>query len=294
MAKRERVAFLGLGIMGYPMAANLVRGGFEVIVWNRTPRKAEMFAGNYDVKRAGTPAEAAEASDVLITMVPDVPEVDEVLFGKHGAVEGMRRGALAIDMSTIAPEASVRFGKRLQNEGIGFLDAPVTGSRPRAEDGTLTIMAGGSEADFERALPILESMGKLIVHVGPQGHGSVVKLLNNTTAAVNALAVAEALVAARKAGVDPEKLREVMAAGSGGSAMLDLKAGPMLTHDFEPLFKLAHMLKDVRHTLTEADRLGAVMRLGRQAEEAYSRADRKGLGEQDFAAVVEVVEEAAG
>ena len=294
MAKPERVAFLGLGIMGEPMAANLVRAGCELTVWNRTPRKAEMFAGNYDVKRAGTPAEAAEASDVLITMVPDVPEVDEVLFGKHGAVEGMRRGALAIDMSTIAPEASVRFGKRLQNEGIGFLDAPVTGSRPRAEDGTLTIMAGGSEADFERALPILESMGKLIVHVGPQGHGSVVKLLNNTTAAVNALAVAEALVAARKAGVDPEKLREVMAAGSGGSAMLDLKAGPMLTHDFEPLFKLAHMLKDVRHTLTEADRLGAVMRLGRQAEEAYSRADRKGLGEQDFAAVVEVVEEAAG
>jgi 3-hydroxyisobutyrate dehydrogenase-like beta-hydroxyacid dehydrogenase len=196
-------------------------------------------------------------------------------------------------MSTIAPEASVGFAKRLQEDGIGFLDAPVTGSRPRAEDGTLTIMAGGSEADFERARPVLEAMGRLIVHVGPQGHGSIVKLLNNTTAAVNALAVAEALVAARKAGVDPERLREVMAAGSGGSAMLDLKAGPMLEHDFEPLFKLAHMLKDVRHTLTEADRLGAVMRLGRQAEEAYARADRKGLGEQDFAAVVDVVEEAS-
>lgn len=294
MAKAERVAFLGLGIMGEPMAANLVRAGFELTVWNRSPRKAEQFAGRYDVKHASTPAEAAAASDVTITIVPDVPEVEKVLFGNRGAAEGMRRGSLAIDMSTIAPAASVKFAKRLQGEGIGFLDAPVTGSRPRAEDGTLTIMAGGSEEDFERARPVLEAMGKLIVHVGPQGHGSTVKLLNNTTAAVNALAVAEALVAARRAGVDPEKLREVMAAGSGGSAMLHLKAGPMLEHDFTPLFKLGHMLKDIRHALAEADRLGAEMRLGKQAEDAYARADRKGLGEQDFAAVVEVVEEQAG
>jgi 3-hydroxyisobutyrate dehydrogenase-like beta-hydroxyacid dehydrogenase len=293
MAKPERVAFLGLGIMGEPMAANLIRAGYELTVWNRTPRKAEMFAGKYDVKDAATPAEAAEASDVTITMVPDVPEVEEILFGDRGAASGMRRGALAIDMSTISPQASVRFGELLHNEGVGFLDAPVTGSRPRAEDGTLTIMAGGSDTDFERARPVLEAMGKLVVHVGPQGHGSTVKLLNNTTAAVNALAVAEALVAARKAGVDPDKLRTVMAAGSGGSAMLDLKAGPMLEHDFEPLFKLAHMLKDLRHTLTEADRLGVEMLLGTYAEQVYSRADRKGLGEQDFAAVVEVVEEAS-
>jgi 3-hydroxyisobutyrate dehydrogenase-like beta-hydroxyacid dehydrogenase len=187
----------------------------------------------------------------------------------------------------------VRIGERLKADGIGFLDAPVTGSRPRAEDATLTIMAGGDEADFQRALPVLEAMGKLVVHVGPQGHGSTVKLLNNTTAAVNALAVAEALVAARMAGVDTDKLREVMAAGSGGSAMLGLKAGPMVDHDFDPLFKLAHMLKDVRHCLTEADRLGARMQLAQDAESAYSRADRKGLGEQDFAAVVEVVEEAS-
>jgi 3-hydroxyisobutyrate dehydrogenase-like beta-hydroxyacid dehydrogenase len=185
----------------------------------------------------------------------------------------------------------VRIGERLAAQGIGFLDAPVTGSRPRAEDGTLTIMAGGKDADFERALPVLEALGKLVVHAGPQGHGSAVKLLNNTTAAVNALAVAEALVAARAAGVDPEALRRVMAAGSGGSAMLDLKAEPMLEHDFDPLFKLAHMLKDVRHCLTEAERLGAQMELAETAERAYSAADRKGLGEQDFAAVVEVVEE---
>jgi 3-hydroxyisobutyrate dehydrogenase-like beta-hydroxyacid dehydrogenase len=294
MAKRERVAFLGLGIMGEPMAANLVRAGFEVSVWNRTHSRAERFAGEHGAHAAPTPAAAADRSDVTITMVVDGADVEEVLFGPNGAAEGMRHGALAIDMSTIAPSASTRIGERLAADGIGFLDAPVTGSRPRAEDGTLTIMAGGDDTSFERALPILESMGKLVVHVGPQGHGATVKLLNNTTAAVNALAVAEALVAAQAAGVDTGKLREVMAAGSGGSAMLGLKAGPMVDHDFEPLFKLAHMLKDVRHCLTEADRLGAQMQLARDAESAYSRADRKGLGEQDFAAVVEVVEEASG
>jgi 3-hydroxyisobutyrate dehydrogenase-like beta-hydroxyacid dehydrogenase len=291
MANPERVAFLGLGIMGEPMAANLVRAGYELRVWNRTPSRAADFASRYGAHPGPTPAATAETADVVITMVPDGPEVKEVLFGDRGAAEGMRRGTLAIDMSTIAPRDSVEIAERLQSDGIGFLDAPVTGSRPKAEDGTLTIMAGGSETDFERARPVLEAMGRLVVHVGPQGHGSVVKLLNNTTAAVNALAVAEALVAARKAGVDAEKLRQVMAAGSGGSAMLDLKAGPMLEHDFAPLFKLAHMLKDVRHCLTEAERLGARMRLGEVAEADYSRADRKGLGEQDFAAVVEVVEE---
>jgi 3-hydroxyisobutyrate dehydrogenase-like beta-hydroxyacid dehydrogenase len=294
MAKRERVAFLGLGIMGEPMAANLVRAGFEVTVWNRTPSRAQRFAATHDVHVASSPASAADATDVTITMVPDVPEVESVLFGRSGAIEGLRQGGLAIDMSTIAPSASVRIGERLAAEGIGFLDAPVTGSRPRAEDATLTIMAGGEERSYERALPVLAAMGKLVVHMGPQGHGSMAKLLNNTTAAVNALALAEALVAAGAAGVDTGKLRQVMAAGSGGSAMLDLKARPMVEHDFDPLFKLAHMLKDVRHCLAEAERLGARMELGRLAESDYARADRKGLGEQDFAAVVEVVEEASG
>src|SRR5436190_6275944 len=291
MAKPERVAFLGLGIMGEPMAANLVEAGFEVLVWNRTEAKARAFAGSYGAHPEPTPAAAAELADVTITMVPDGPQVEDVLFGDNGAAGGMRRGALAIDMSTIAPAVSVSIGERLAADGIGFLDAPVTGSRPRAEDGTLTIMAGGSQTDFERGKPVLEAMGKLIVHVGPQGHGSIVKLLNNATAAVNALQVAEVLVAAKAAGVDTDGLREVMAAGSGGSAMLDLKAGPMVEHDFTPLFKLEHMLKDVRHYLAEAERLGAGMELGKLAERAYARADRKGLGEQDFAAVVEVVEE---
>src|SRR5919199_1396968 len=148
MAEGQRVAFLGLGIMGAPMAANLVRAGFEVTVWNRTRQRAERFCTDHGARVATTPAEAAGAADVTVTMVPDAPEVEAVVLGDRGAVEGVRQGGLVIDMSTIAPSASVAIGERLGAEGIGFLDAPVTGSRPKAEDGTLTIMVGGGRANF--------------------------------------------------------------------------------------------------------------------------------------------------
>src|SRR5206468_6692704 len=138
----------------------------------------------------------------VITMVPDGPEVEEVLFGPSGAAQRLDEGDVAIDMSTISPQTSARIGERLRAQGVGFLDAPVSGSRPKAEDGTLTIMAGGEAADFERARPVLDAMGELVVHVGPQGHGSVVKLINNTLAAINAAALAEALTLARKESVD--------------------------------------------------------------------------------------------
>ena len=284
------MAFLGLGIMGAPMAANLVEAGFEVTVWNRTAERAERFAEEHGVQAAASAAEAAAAADVTITMVPDAPEVEEVLFGPGGAGEGLREGALAVDMSTIPPAASRAIGVRLREQGVGFLDAPVTGSRPKAEAATLTIMAGGEEADFARARPVLEAMGALVLHVGPQGHGSAIKLINNTLAAVNAGALAEALVLAGAAGLDTDALREVTAAGSGASAMLDLKAQPMLDRDFEPLFKLDHMLKDVRHCLTQANDADAQMPLAKRAEELYSEAQRRGLGQLDFAAVVEVVD----
>jgi 3-hydroxyisobutyrate dehydrogenase-like beta-hydroxyacid dehydrogenase len=287
MAERERVAFLGLGIMGGPMAANLARSGRDLVVWNRTRATAERFAEEYGATVAGSPAEAATEASVAITMVPDSPEVEAVLFGPDGAAGGLGAGDLAIDMSTISPAASVAIGERLREQEVGFLDAPVSGSRPKAEDGTLTIMAGGQAADFERARPVLEVMGELIVHVGPQGHGSLVKLINNTLAAINAAALAEALELARIAGLDTDALRTVVAASSGASTMLALKAEPMLSGDYEPLFKLEHMLKDVRHYLREAARQGAPVRLGTVAERLYAAADERGLGERDFAAVIE-------
>jgi 3-hydroxyisobutyrate dehydrogenase-like beta-hydroxyacid dehydrogenase len=293
MARRERVAFLGLGIMGWPQAENLVRAGFDVTVWNRTRSRAEQFGAKHRAHVAPTAEEAAAAADVTITMVPDVPEVEEVYFGDRGAAEGLRNGGLAIDMSTIAPDASVAIGRRLRDRGVGFLDAPVSGSRPKAEDGTLTIMVGGEARDFDRARPVLEGMGQLVVHVGPQGQGSLVKLINNTLAAINAAALAEALLLARSAGVDPDALRRVVSASSGASTMLDLKAGPMLAGDYEPLFKLEHMLKDVRHYLDAARDRGLSASLGKAAERLYTQADRNGLGGEDFAAVMAAAEDAS-
>src|SRR5512132_3674330 len=262
MERPERVAFLGLGIMGWPMAANLARAGLELSVWTRDTAKAERFAAEHGGTAAPTPAQAAQGADTAITMVPDSPEVEEVLLGDDGAIRGLDQGTLCIDMSTIAPTASRAIGGRLAERGIAFLDAPVTGSRPKAEDGTLTIMVGGEREAFERAHPLFDAMGQLVVHVGPQGHGEMVKLINNVLAAVNA--------AARGEGLDTDKLRQVVASGAGDSTMLELKAGPMLEGDFEPLFKLEHMLKDIRHCLAEARALGLDLRLASTAEELYA------------------------
>jgi len=273
--------------MGAPMAANLARAGFELSVWTRTTEKTERFAAEHGARTAATPAEAAEGAEGIVTMLPDAPEVEGVLFP---AADTLRDGALAIDMSTIAPTAARAIGERLGEDGIEFLEAPVSGSRPRAEDGTLTIMAGGEPAAFERALPLFEVMGERIVHVGPRGHGQLAKLLTNTMGAVNAAALAESVVVVRTAGLDPQAFLEVAGASAGGSTVLALKGGPMFERSFEPLFKLEHMLKDLRHCLDEARALGVELRLGGLAEGLYARAAEEGHGQEDFAAVLTAVE----
>lgn len=286
MEKPEKVAFLGLGIMGSRMAANLCRAGFEVHAWNRTRARAEELAETHGAIVADTPAVAAAAAGIAITMVVDAPEVEAVLFGADGAADGLAGGGgLAIDMSTIAPSASRAIGERLGEREIAFLDGPVTGSKPKAGDGTLTIMVGGDATEYQRALPLFEAMGKLVLHVGPQGHGSMVKLINNMIAAVNTAAVAEGIAVGRHAGLDLDKLLEVVGAGSGASAMLDLKARPIIDRDYEPLFKLGHMLKDVRHCLAEAEALGVQMAVAGAAEGLYAAADDAGHYDDDFAAV---------
>jgi 3-hydroxyisobutyrate dehydrogenase-like beta-hydroxyacid dehydrogenase len=283
------VAFMGLGIMGFPMARNLAEAGFELSVWTRDSAKAERFAEEHGARAAATPAEAANGAAVAISMVPDSPQVEAVLLGEDGAAAGLDSGDLCIDMSTIAPTATRAIAERLAQADIDFLDAPVTGSRPKAEDATLTIMVGGEREAFERATPLFEAMGELVVHVGPQGHGEMAKLINNVLAAVNAAALAEGLELARAAGVDTDSLRRVVAAGAGGSTMLELKAQPMLDGDFEALFKLEHMLKDVRHCLAEARALGLELPLASLTEGLYAAAAEGGHAEDDFAAVMTVV-----
>jgi 3-hydroxyisobutyrate dehydrogenase-like beta-hydroxyacid dehydrogenase len=289
-ASDRRVAFCGLGIMGGPMAANLVRAGFELSVYTRTREKADSFAAEHGATAAATPREAADGASTVITMVPDAPEVEEVLLGEDGAVHGLDEGGLAIDMSTIAPTAARAIGERLEADGVAFLEAPVSGSRPKAEDGTLTIMVGGEEADFERARALFEAMGELIVHVGPRGHAQLAKLLTNTMGAIHAAALAESVLAVEAAGVNPDAFLKVAAGSAGNSTVLGLKGRPMFERDFTPLFKLEHMLKDVRHCLDEARALGVELRLGSMVEPLYAKAAEEGHGEEDFAAVIRAIE----
>jgi 3-hydroxyisobutyrate dehydrogenase-like beta-hydroxyacid dehydrogenase len=290
----ERVAFLGLGIMGSRMAANLRRAAFDLTVWNRTREKAEAFAAEHDATVAATPAEAAKDAEVVVTMVVDGPQVEQVLLGPDGVARGAKPGLLCIDCSTIGPSATRTIGAALAQHQIAMLDAPVTGSAPRAQDGTLTIMVGGSDEDLDRVRPILAAMGELIVHAGPLGQGQLVKLLNNAVAATNAAVVGEALLVAARGGVDLDALTQVMGAGSGASTMLELKAGPMRNHDYTTLFKLEHMLKDVRLCLEEGQALGAPFQFAAMTREILTAAAGRGHGQDDFAALIEVLEASAG
>jgi 3-hydroxyisobutyrate dehydrogenase len=284
------VAFLGLGIMGSRMAANLRDAGHDVVVWNRTREKAEALGDPV----AATPAEAAARAEVVISMVVDGPQVEAILLGDDGAASGASDGTLFVDMSTISPQTARSVAERLSERGMAFLDAPVTGSSPAAEAGTLTIMAGGERSDFERARPLFEAMGEVVLHVGATGQGQMLKLVNNSVAAANAVTLAQALVVAKATGVDLDALAEVMAVGSGGSKMADLKTGPMRAHDYATLFKTAHMLKDVRHCLAEGQAAGAPFPAAAFASEVLAGAIGRGYGDQDFASVIEVIEGFSG
>ena len=290
----EAVGFIGLGIMGARMAANLARAGFDVAVWNRTEEKARAWSDTNGGRVAASPRDAAQQADAVITMVVDGAQVEEVLLGEDGAVHDAEPGTLFVDMSTIAPADARRIGATLIERGMRFVDAPVTGSSPKAEDGTLTIMAGGSDQDFARARPLFDAMGEVILHVGPLGHGQTVKVISNAVSATNCATLAQALVVGKAAGVDLEALVGVMAAGSANSTMVALKAEPMLAHDFTPLFRLEHMLKDVGFCLEESTAAGAPFPAAAGARELYAAGMGRGLADQDFAAVLEVVEGMAG
>src|SRR3954447_2679294 len=288
--------------MGARMAANLARAGCELTVHNRTRSRAEAFAQEHGAALAETPAEVGANSDVVITMVVDGAQVETVLLGDDGVAHGAAERTLCVDMSTIAPADTRRIGAALHERGIGFVDAPVTGSAAQgaggagaiiaagAEAGPLTIMAGGAETDFERARPLLEVMGELIVHVGELGQGQTVKLINNAVAASNASTLAQALIVGKATGVDLEALIRIMGAGSGASTMLTLKAEPMRTHDYATLFKLEHMLKDVRLCLEEGQAAGVPFPAAAHTREVLTAAMGRGLGDADFAAIVEVLE----
>jgi 3-hydroxyisobutyrate dehydrogenase len=288
-----KIAFLGLGIMGSRMAANLARAGHELTVWNRTASTADQFADEHSAVAARTPAEAAAESKLVFTMVVDGPQVESVLLGEEGAARDAAPGTLFADCSTIGPAWTLRLGEALDAKGLSLLDAPVTGSSPKAQDGTLTFMVGATEQEFAAVRPALEAMGSLIVRCGERGQGQMVKLLNNAIAVSNAATLAQALVVGRRAGADMDALVEVIASGAAGSTMVDLKARPMLAHDFTTLFKLEHMLKDVALCLEEGRRLQVPFPSAAYAHELLLAGMARGRGADDFAAIVEPVEDQA-
>ncbi|HXD53655.1 MAG TPA: NAD(P)-dependent oxidoreductase [Solirubrobacteraceae bacterium] len=290
----ERIGFLGLGIMGSRMAANIARAGYELAVWTHTPGKAEAWAAEHGASACATPAEVAARSATVVSMVVDGAQVEALVLGPGGVLESARPGLLLIDCSTIAPGDTRRIGAALAERGAAMLDAPVTGSSPRAEDGTLTIMAGGTRADYERALPLLETLGELILHVGELGQGEMLKLINNALGAANAAAVAEALVLAEATGIALDDLVAAAGAGSGGSAQLALKSQAMREHDYTTFFKTDHMLKDVRLCLEEAQRAGVPFPAAAHARDLLSAAHGRGHGDEDYASIVEAAEGLAG
>jgi 3-hydroxyisobutyrate dehydrogenase-like beta-hydroxyacid dehydrogenase len=227
-------------------------------------------------------------------MVVDGAQVESVLCGTGGVAEGANQGLLCVDMSTIAPTDTRRIAARLADEGIRMVDAPVTGSSPRAQAGTLTIMVGGELADFQRAKPLLEVMGELIVHVGELGQGEMLKLINNSLGAANAAAVAEALLLADATGVDLDALKAVTQSGSGASAQMEMKSVPMRKHDYTTLFKTEHLLKDVRLCLEEAQTAGVPFPAAAHARDLLAATLGRGHADDDYAALIEAAEGFAG
>src|SRR5215216_7811670 len=284
----ERVGFLGLGIMGKPMAENLIEAGYDLVVYNRTREKAEELDG---ATVAESPKEVAEQSDVIITMLPDSPQVEEILAGEGGVLEGVRDGALIVDMSTISPVVTEELAKKAEERGASMLDAPVSGGDVGAIDGTLSIMVGGSEEDFERALPLFEVMGETVTHVGPVGTGQVVKAANQIVVALTIEAVSEALVLGSKGGVPPEKILDVLGGGLAANKVMEVKREKFLSHTFDPGFRSELHHKDLGIALSAGREYGVVLPVTAIVDQMLLAMKKKGWGEEDHSALLRVIED---
>lgn len=289
----ERIGFIGLGIMGRPMARRLLDAGYPMTVHSRSPGPVDELV-DAGAKRSGSSAEVAAASDVVITMLPDTPDVEAVLFGEEGVASGSRNGSLVIDMSTISPVATRGFAERLGRRGVGFLDAPVSGGETGAVEGTLSIMAGGGEDDFARARPLFDVLGGNVVLVGGVGAGQVTKACNQLVVAATIEAVAEALVLAAASGVDPAKVREALLGGFAGSKILEVHGRRMLEGAFDPGFRLRLHRKDAGIILETAHELGSPVPGFEAVAEALERAVKEGGAELDHSALVKTLEADAG
>jgi len=285
-----KVGFVGVGIMGRPMALNLKKAGHELFVPERASVKD-------DIRSAATMLPSAtavtQAADVIILMVPDTPDVEAALFGPGGVAEGLSPGKLVIDMSSISPTATKDFAAKVNAKGCDYLDAPVSGGQVGAENAALTIMIGGPEAAFERALPLFQAMGKNITLVGPNGAGQTTKVANQIIVALNIEAVAEALVFASKAGADPAKVRQALMGGFANSRILEVHAERMIKRTFNPGFRIALHMKDLNLALQSAREMGVALPNTASAQQLFASCVAMGGGGWDHSGLVRALERMA-
>jgi 3-hydroxyisobutyrate dehydrogenase-like beta-hydroxyacid dehydrogenase len=284
-----RVAFLGLGIMGQSMAANLVKAGHEVTVWNRTPGKLVEGAGV-----APTPAAAAQGAEVIWLCVSDTDAVEDVMFGKDGAESSLTEGMIVADSSTISPSATVNYANRVGTKGVAWVDAPMTGSKIGARDGTLVFMVGGGEESIERLKPLFAAMGKKIFRMGETGKGQATKLAMNMQIALIFEGLAEALTLATKLGVDTQQLLQLVEATMVRSGVVEYKGPFILQRDFTPNFPLRLMHKDIRLALEAAKEARVKLPALETVEEIYEMATEDGHKDEDYAATLTLLEKWAG
>ena len=287
-----KIGFIGLGIMGRPMALNLKKAGHELIVPERKSLTGDVRAAATVVPDAKT---AASQSEVVILMVPDTPDVETVLFAPNGAAHGLKRGTLVIDMSSISPIATKDFARRVNETGCDYLDAPVSGGEVGAKQATLTIMVGGPDAAFDRAKPLFDAMGKNITHVGPNnGDGQTCKVANQIIVALNIQAVSEALVFAAKAGADPAKVREALMGGFASSRILEVHAERMLNGTFNPGFRIRLHQKDLNLALLAAKDLNLSLPNTAIAQQMFASCAAHDGADLDHSALILAIEGLAG
>lgn len=289
----ERVGFIGLGIMGSGMAANLLKAGFDLTVWNRTPERADALVAA-GARRAASPADLGAQCSMIFSCVSDTPDVIEVILGEQGVIEGATPGALVVDMSTISPRGAQTIAAALAERGVHFLDAPVSGGSEGAARGTLSIMVGGPADQVARAMPYFQAMGTTITHVGGHGDGQTVKLVNQILVVGTMLAISEALVFAQASGVDLEKTLQAVSGGAAGSWMLSNRAPQCLRRDWRPGFTIDLQQKDLRLVLQAADEVGAPMLATAQVFQLYRVLQAAGLGHEGNHALVKALERLAG
>ncbi len=289
----EKVGFIGLGIMGRGMAANLLKQGFTVQVWNRTATRVEPLVAQ-GAQTATSPAALAASCPVVITCVSDTPDVEAVVLGPQGVQEGIQPGGLLIDCSTISPQVTLDIAAQLAQKDAHMLDAPISGGSEGAIQGTLSIMVGGDPAQFARALPYFEAMGSTITHVGDQGAGQTVKLVNQILVVGNCVAMCEALLFAQAGGVDLQKTFDAISQGAAGSWMFTNRAPQIMQRDWSPGFMVSLQQKDLRLVLAAADLIGVPLPITAQIFNFYRTLEAQGLGDEGNHALIKALEHLAG